>query len=130
MAKNVEPAAAADLLFRCQHCKAELVLSPDETGLSMKCVQCGKLTAVPRWKRRIEVVDPAAQIEEIHRKLIENESQRTEVTDYINQASIQLHRWQLRLQQLNERKEQLEKDRKSTRLNSSHVSESRMPSSA
>ena len=110
MAKNVEPAAAADIVFRCQHCKAELVLNPDETGLSTKCVQCGKLTAVPRWKKRIEAIDPAALMAEIQRKLTENESQRTEVTGYINQASIQLHRWQLRLQQLNERKEQLEKE--------------------
>lgn len=114
MAKNIEATAAAeaDIIFRCQHCKAELVLSPEETRLSTKCVQCGKLTAVPRsTKSRAVVVDPAAQIEEIHRKLIENESQRTEVTGYINQASIQLHRWQLRLQQLNERKGQLEKER-------------------
>jgi hypothetical protein len=111
MAKNVEPAAAADIVCRCQHCKAELVLSPEETRLSTKCVQCGKLTAVPRsTKRRPVVVDPAAQIEEIQRKLTENASQTTEVTGYINQASIQLHRWQLRLQQLNERKEQLEKE--------------------
>ena len=37
----------------------------------------------------------------------ENESQRTEITSYINQLSIQLHRWQLRLQTLNERQKQL-----------------------
>ena len=110
MAKNVEPAAAVDIVFRCQHCKAELVLSPDETGLSMKCVQCGKLTAIPRSQKRAAVVDSAARIEDIHRKLTENASQTIEVTGYINQASIQLHRWQLRLQQLNERKEQLEKE--------------------
>jgi predicted RNA-binding Zn-ribbon protein involved in translation (DUF1610 family) len=112
MAKNVEATAAteAGIIFRCQHCKAELVLQREETRLSMKCVQCGKLTAVPRSQKRAVVVDPAAQIEEIQRKLTENASQTTEVTGYINQASIQLHRWQLRLQQLNERKEQLEKE--------------------
>ena len=37
----------------------------------------------------------------------ENESQRTEIPGYINQHSIQLHRWQLRLQTLNERKKEL-----------------------
>ena len=37
----------------------------------------------------------------------ENESHRTEITGYINQLSIQLHRWQLRLQTLNERKKEL-----------------------
>ena len=51
-----------------------------------------------------------AQLQEIQRKITESESQRTEVTGYINQVSIQLHRWQLRLQTLNERKQQLEKE--------------------
>jgi chromosome segregation ATPase len=51
-----------------------------------------------------------AQLQEIQRKITENESQRTEVAGYINQVSIQLHRWQLRLQTLNERKQQLEKE--------------------
>ena len=51
-----------------------------------------------------------AQSQEIQRKLTENESQRTEVTGYINQLSIQLHRWKLRLQTLSERKQQLEKE--------------------
>ena len=143
MAKNVETAAAtdADILFQCQHCKAALVVSGAGTGLSMHCSKCGKLTAVPRKTKRPVITDPAAQIEEIQRKLTENasqltvvpkseepsantlayadevrgkltenESQRAEVTGYINQLSIQLHRWQLRLQQLNERKEQLEKE--------------------
>ena len=112
MAKNVETAAAtdADILFQCQHCKAALVVSGAGTGLSMHCSKCGKLTAVPRRTKRPVITDPAAQLEEIQRKLTENASQRTEVTGYINQLSIQLHRWQLRLQQLNERKEQLEKE--------------------
>jgi len=48
--------------------------------------------------------------EEIRGKLTENESQRAEVTGYINQLTIQLHRWQLRLQTLNDRKAQLEKE--------------------
>lgn len=46
--------------------------------------------------------------DEIKRQLVENEAQRKEVTGYINQLSIQLHRWQLRLQKLDERKTQLE----------------------
>jgi chromosome segregation ATPase len=48
--------------------------------------------------------------EEIRRQLTENEAQRKEVTGYINQLSIQLHRWQLRLQKLDERHKELEKD--------------------
>jgi len=51
-----------------------------------------------------------AYAEEIRGKLTENESQRAEVTGYINQLTIHLHRWQLRLQTLNERKAQLEKE--------------------
>jgi len=45
---------------------------------------------------------------DLEHRLKENESQRTEITGYINQLNIQLHRWQLRLQMLNERKQQLE----------------------
>ena len=51
-----------------------------------------------------------AYADELRGKLKENESQRAEVTGYINQLTIQLHRWQLRLQTLGERKAQLEKE--------------------
>jgi hypothetical protein len=50
------------------------------------------------------------RFQHIQRCLAENESQRTEVTGYINQLSIQLHRWQLRLQTLDARKAELEKE--------------------
>ena len=50
----------------------------------------------------------APRPDDVKRHLSENEAQRKEVTGYINQLSIQLHRWQLRLQKLNERKTQLE----------------------
>jgi chromosome segregation ATPase len=53
---------------------------------------------------------PQLRIDDLKRQLNENEAQRTEITGSINQLSIQLHRWQLRLQTLNERKEQLEKE--------------------
>ena len=56
------------------------------------------------------MAETANKLHEIQRKLKENESQRTEVTGYINQLQIQLHRWQLRLQTLNQRKEELEKE--------------------
>ena len=51
-----------------------------------------------------------AYADELRGKLKENESQRAEVTGYINQLTIQLHRWQLRLQTLDERRAQLEKE--------------------
>ena len=50
----------------------------------------------------------ALKISELQHQLTENESQRTEITGYINQLSIQLHRWQLRLQTLNERQKKLQ----------------------
>ena len=53
---------------------------------------------------------PPQELTDLQRKLKENESQRTEVTGYINQLSIQLHRWKLRLQTLNERKSELEEE--------------------
>ena len=43
----------------------------------------------------------------LQRRLTENESQRTEVKGYINQLGIQLHRWHLRLQDLDKRKQEL-----------------------
>jgi chromosome segregation ATPase len=76
--------------------------------MSLACRSCGQLTQVP--KPEAPRADAANQLDEVQRKLKENESQRTEVTGYINQLSIQLHRWQLRLQTLSERKEQLEKE--------------------
>jgi len=56
------------------------------------------------------LAEPNNKVAELRRQLKENESQRTEVTGYINQLSIQLHRWQLRLQTLDERRKQLEND--------------------
>ncbi len=54
------------------------------------------------------------ELTDLQRKLKENESQRTEITGYINQLSIQLHRWKLRLQTLNERKTELEEELRKT----------------
>ncbi|MDQ6913918.1 MAG: hypothetical protein M3128_13705 [Verrucomicrobiota bacterium] len=50
----------------------------------------------------------AVRVSELQHQLKENESQRTEITGYINQHSIQLHRWQLRLKDLNERQQKLQ----------------------
>jgi len=47
------------------------------------------------------------RLAELRRHLRENESQRTEINGNINQLSIQLHRWQNRLQTLDERNKQL-----------------------
>jgi hypothetical protein len=102
--KPVDP----DIFFNCEHCKAALVTNRSAAGMNLACNTCGKPTLVP--KPDAPVADAADQLREIQRQLKENESQRTEVTGYINQLSIQLHRWQLRLQTLNERKQQLQSE--------------------
>ena len=80
--------------------------------MTLPCQRCGKPTLVPA----VPAIgarggnEPNDRVAEIRRQLKENESQRTEVTGYINQLSIQLHRWQLRLQTLEERRQQLDSD--------------------
>jgi hypothetical protein len=101
-------AANPDIFFHCQHCKAALVANQSAAGMMLTCQKCGQLTAVPKSEEpSTNALDYA---DEIRGKLTENESQRAEVTGYINQLTIQLHRWQLRLQTLNDRKAQLEKE--------------------
>ena len=81
-------------------------------GMTLPCQKCGKPTlvpAVPAIGAR-GTSEPNDKLAEVRRQLKENESQRTEITGYINQLSIQLHRWQLRLQTLEERRQQLESD--------------------
>jgi len=97
-----------DVFFRCEHCHMLLVINRAATGMNVSCQRCGKTTAVP--KTSAPVADDGARLQAIQRRLTENESQRTEATGYFNQLNIQLHRWQLRLQTLNERKQQLEKE--------------------
>ncbi len=76
--------------------------------MNLACQKCGQQTLVPQPDVPSAVA--AEFVDEIQRKLKENESQRAEITGYINQLTIQLHRWQLRLQTLNERKAQLERE--------------------
>lgn len=75
--------------------------------MTLDCQKCGKPTTVPSSSVESSS-EEAAKISDLQRQLKENESQRTEITSYINQHSIQLHRWQLRLQTLNERQEKLQ----------------------
>ena len=76
--------------------------------MNLACQKCGQQTLVPQLQE--PDANARAFAEELRAKLKENESQRAEVTSYINQLTIQLHRWQLRLQTLNERKAHLEKE--------------------
>jgi hypothetical protein len=98
-----------DLLFKCQHCASPLIVDAAAAGMTLNCQRCGKPTPVPMMSVPASPTPPQ-ELTDLQRKLKENESQRTEVTGYINQLSIQLHRWKLRLQTLNERKSELEEE--------------------
>ena len=98
-----------DLLFKCQHCASPLIVDAAAAGMTLNCQRCGKPTLVPVMPVGAGPALPQ-ELTDLERKLKENESQRTEVTSYINQLSIQLHRWKLRLQTLNERKSELEEE--------------------
>src|SRR5213082_170013 len=104
---------AGDLLFKCQHCASPLVVNAAAAGMTLNCQRCGNPTLVPVQSATPSPTAPT-ELTDLQRQLKENESQRTEVTGYINQLSIQLHRWKLRLQTLNERKSELEEARRKT----------------
>ena len=101
------PVSTADIVFECDHCSVSLVVDAAAAGLAVQCQSCAKPTRVPN-RRAERAVANADKISDIQRQLKENESQRTEITSYIHQHSIQLHRWQLRLKDLNERKAKLD----------------------
>jgi peptidoglycan hydrolase CwlO-like protein len=101
------PPPGSDIVFACGHCSTSFVVDAAAAGMTLDCQKCGKPTTVPNASLETAAGN-AARISEIQHQLKENQSQRTEITSYINQLSIQLHRWQLRLQSLNERQQKLE----------------------
>lgn len=98
-----------DIVFECDSCRTPLVVDAAAAGLAVECQSCRKPTRVPVPKLE-QATGNALRISDLQRQLKENASQRTEITSYINQHSIQLHRWQLRLKDLNERKAKLESE--------------------
>src|SRR5947199_10755628 len=110
MMNHVRPQArneTGDVLFKCQHCASPLVVNPAAAGMTVNCQRCGKRTLVPTASASASPTPPQ-ELTDLRRKLKENDSQRTEVTGYINQLTTQLHRWILRLRTLTERKTDLE----------------------
>jgi hypothetical protein len=97
---------ANDVFFKCEHCGTALVVDATAAGMTLKCQCCGSPTTVPHSLASTPNTC-AAHDPELQRRLAENESQRTEVKGYINQLDIQLHRWHLRLQDLDKRKQEL-----------------------
>ena len=105
------PAPPSDIVFACTHCAASFVVDAAAAGVTLQCQNCGKPTTVPRASQsQAAAATNALIISDLQHQLKENESQRTEITSYINQLSIQLHRWQLRLKSLNERQQKLESE--------------------
>ncbi len=94
-----------DVVFACEHCSSSLVVDAAAAGLTLPCQTCGKPIVVPNGATESIVTRKTSELQQ---QLKENESQRTEISSYINQHSIQLHRWQLRLKELNERQKKLE----------------------
>src|SRR5437868_13761266 len=84
-------ASVQDITFACAHCASPLVVDAAAAGMSLPCQKCGKLTVVPDIPTigSKELSETDAKLAEIRRQLKENESQRTEITGYINQLSIQ-----------------------------------------
>jgi hypothetical protein len=98
----------SDLFFKCTHCGASLVVDSAAAGMVLDCQKCGKPTTVPvAIAATASSENPPIREAELRRHLRENDSQRTEITSYINQLNIQLHRWHLRLQTLDERNAEL-----------------------
>jgi hypothetical protein len=99
--------SSSDIIFACAHCSASFVVDAAAAGMTLDCQKCAKPTIVPN-----PALEAAAgnsiKVSDLQHQLKENESQRTEITGYINQLSIQLHRWQLRLQTLKERQQKLQ----------------------
>lgn len=100
-------ATAGDILFACSSCATQFVVDAAAAGASLNCQRCGQPTSVPNPELESAAAN-AIRVTELQHQLKENESQRTEVTSYINQLTIQLQRWQLRLQTLNERNRKLQ----------------------
>ena len=100
-------APSSDIVFACSHCSTSFVVDAAAAGMTLDCQKCGKPTIVPNAKLDA-AADNAVRISDLQHQLKENESQRTEITGYINQLSIQLHRWKLRLESLNERQQKLQ----------------------
>lgn len=98
---------STDIVFACSHCGTSYVVDAAAAGVTLQCQKCAHPTTVPAGDLAAAAGN-ALRISDLQHQLKENGSQRTEITSYINQLSIQLHRWQLRLKDLNEREQKLQ----------------------
>src|SRR4051812_23674095 len=101
------PSPSSDIVFACTHCATQFVVDAAAAGATVECDNCSKPITVPLQNVEGAAGD-AIRVSDLQHQLKENESQRTEVRGYINQLTIQVQRWQLRLQTLNERQNKLQ----------------------
>ena len=104
---KAHPTVDRTIPFTCVHCATSFDVAAAAAGAPLACRDCGKVSMVPKLNLE-EAAGAALRISQLQHQLKENESQRTEITGYINQLNIQVHRWQLRLQSLNERQAKLQ----------------------
>lgn len=108
---KTSPNGEAEIFFECEHCGVPLVVAAQAAGMALQCQACSKSVSVPipapPAKAEGKSGNSGERLAELRRHLKENESQTVEIKGQINQLSIQLHRWQLRLQTLEQRRQEL-----------------------
>lgn len=130
-----------DLIFHCNHCQGELVVDREGAGLQVNCPHCHRVIKIPPAVAPVDPLLPAPpplpaeplpvgptfdfsqhspeQMEQRHNELRgqlkENASQDVEMRGHINRATIELHRLQLKLKKLAERKLAIEAELKAVR---------------
>lgn len=124
-----------DLVFYCPHCRGELVVDRDGVGLELECPHCKRALVIPAESEIPSTQPASAGIEpapaaaaslpdfdfsghspeqitqrsgELSHQLKENQSQDMEMRGHINRATIELHRLQIKLKKLQDRKMTIE----------------------
>jgi hypothetical protein len=107
--RNVQSIVVRQTPFDRRHKVSTLVVDSAAAGVTLLCQKCGLPTVVPNPSVE-NAAGNSVKISELQRHLKENESQRIEITGYINQLNIQLYSWQLRMETLKERQQKLQNE--------------------
>lgn len=121
-----------DLVFYCPHCRWELIVDQQGAGLEVECPHCRRALVIPAESAAPPAPPepapalPAApplfdfsghspeqitqRLGELSHQLKENQSQDMEMRGHINRATIELHRLQLKLKKLQDRKTAIENE--------------------
>jgi len=117
-----------DIVFDCPKCGGELAIDMDGTGMEVNCAHCGNAlqflqAATSKLAKAIQAARNASpkkfrfegrtrddlnrRQNELQRALRESQTQLTEIKGHIHHATIQLHRYQLKLEVIQERQSEL-----------------------